>query len=135
MDQEARREAYWKRYQAFCDSARDLDITETLNQVPGVKSYWANELTKVEGELIKLERKKRELMDSLKKKLLEDSPVGSLNKGTLTKIEQSDAIILMNEEIKDLKLTVQHVERIYNCAQYCAKDFENILRYLSMQEG
>lgn len=132
MSQQNIRLKYEQRLTLFANDINILTLGDKLNQVPGEKSYWANELSKTEQALRSLELKKKKLIRELSKKLLDNSPV-KLNKSTFDKIEESENVEELNEQIEDMKLTVKQLERIYETIKYSAKDFENILKFHQLE--
>jgi len=132
MSQQNIRLKYEQRLTLFATDINVMTLGDKLNQVPGEKSYWANELSKVEQSLRGLEMKKKKLVKNLSKKLLDNSPV-KLNKSTFDKIEESESVEELTEEIEDMKLTVKQLERIYETIKYSAKDFENILKFHQLE--
>jgi predicted RNase H-like nuclease (RuvC/YqgF family) len=111
-----------------------LSLADKLNQVPGEKSYWANVLSETEQEIKSLERKKKYIIKTLQKKLIDNSEI-KINKSTLDKIEESQDVEEINLQIDELKLNFKQLERIYDCVKYIAKDFENIIKFIQLQEG
>ena len=132
MSQQNIRLKYEQRLTLFATDINVMTLGDKLNQVPGEKSYWANELSKVEQSLRGLEMKKKKLVKNLSKKLLDNSPV-KLNKSTFDKIEESESVEELTEEIEDMKLTIKQLERIYETIKYSAKDFENILKFHQLE--
>jgi len=132
MSQQNIRLKYEQRLTLFATDINVMTLGDKLNQVPGEKSYWANELSKVEQSLRGLEMKKKKLVKNLSKKLLDNSPV-KLNKSTFDKIEESESVEELTDEIEDMKLTVKQLERIYETIKYSAKDFENILKFHQLE--
>lgn len=129
-----KRKFYAKKYSDFATNIDMLSLADKLNQVPGEKSYWANVLSETEQEIKALEQKKKHLIKSLQKKLIDNSEI-KINKSTLDKIEESHDVESLNLEIEELKLNFKQLERIYDCVKYIAKDFENILKFIQLQEG
>jgi hypothetical protein len=132
MSQQNIRLKYEQRLTLFATDINVMTLGDKLNQVPGEKSYWANELSKAEQSLRGLEMKKKKLVKNLSKKLLDNSPV-KLNKSTFDKIEESESVEELTDEIEDMKLTVKQLERIYETIKYSAKDFENILKFHQLE--
>lgn len=132
MTNSEKRKFYTKKYTDFASNIDLLTLGEKLNRVPGEKSYWANTLSETEQEIKNLELKKKYAVKNLQQNLIKKSEV-SLNKSTLDKVQDDDVEIL-NLKIEDLKLNVKQLERIYDCVKYIAKDFENILKFIQLQE-
>ena len=61
--------------------------------------------------------------------------IGLINSLTLDKIEESHDVEEINLQIEELKLNFKQLERIYDCVKYIAKDFENIIKFIQLQEG
>lgn len=132
MNNSEKRKFYTKKYTEFASNIDLLTLGEKLNQVPGEKSYWANTLSETEQEIRNLELKKKYTVKNLQQNLINKSEVG-LNKSTLDKVQNNDVEIL-NLKIEDLKLNLKQLERIYDCVKYIAKDFENIIKFIQLQE-
>ena len=133
MNNSEKRKFYTKKYTDFASNIDLLNLGEKLNRVPGEKSYWANTLSETEQEIKNLELKKKYTVKKLQQNLINKSEVG-LNKSTLDKVQDNDVEIL-NLKIEDLKLNLKQLERIYDCVKYIAKDFENIIKFIQLQEG
>ena len=140
MSGEEERETFYKRYTVFSNGVSFMELQEKLERVPGEKSHWAYQLSKAETELYKLEKKKKGIIATTRDKTIQqnsesNSPV-SLNKSTLDKqISNTNAIIDIDEDIKQKKMTIDLLQNLYNCVQYIAKDFDNIIRYMALNEG
>lgn len=134
MNNSEKRKFYAKKYAEFATNIDMLSLADKLNQVPGEKSYWANVLSETEQEIKSLERKKKYIIKTLQKKLIDNSEI-KINKSTLDKIEESQDVEEINLQIDELKLNFKQLERIYDCVKYIAKDFENIIKFIQLQEG
>jgi hypothetical protein len=134
MSEDELRLNYENRYRDFTNDISPLTLMKKLTRVPSEKSYWALELSKAERQLRSLEIKKKRLIRDLSNKLNEKSPI-TLHKGTLNKIEESDNVEELTTVIDDVKMTIKQLERIYDCVKFVAKDFENILKFIQLQDG
>ncbi len=134
MSEEELRLNYENRYREFTSDISPLTLMKKLSRVPSEKAYWALELSKAERQLRSLELKKKRLIKDLSSKLNQMSPV-TLHKVTINKIEESDSVEDLTSTIEDVKLTIRQLERIYDCVKFTAKDFENILKFIQLQEG
>jgi hypothetical protein len=134
MSEEELRLNYENRYREFTSDISPLTLMKKLSRVPSEKAYWALELSKAERQLRSLELKKKRLIKDLSSKLNQMSPV-TLHKVTINKIEESDSVEELTSTIEDMKLTIRQLERIYDCVKFTAKDFENILKFIQLQEG
>jgi hypothetical protein len=134
MSEEELRLNYENRYREFTSDISPLTLMKKLSRVPSEKAYWALELSKAERQLRSLELKKKRLIKDLSSKLNQMSPV-TLHKVTINKIEESDSVEELTTTIEDMKLTIKQLERIYDCVKFTAKDFENILKFIQLQEG
>jgi hypothetical protein len=134
MSEEELRLNYENRYREFTNDISPLTLMKKLSRVPSEKAYWALELSKAERQLRSLELKKKRLIKDLSSKLNQMSPV-TLHKVTINKIEESDSVEELTSAIEDMKLTIRQLERIYDCVKFTAKDFENILKFIQLQEG
>lgn len=140
MSGDDEREKYYKRYANFSNGVDFMQLQKKLEHVPGEKSHWAYQLSKAEVELYNLEKRKKYMISTTRDKTIQqntdsNSPV-SLNKSTLDKqISNTTAIIDIDEEIKQKKMTIDLLQNLYNCVQYIAKDFDNIIRFMALNEG
>lgn len=134
MSQSDKRKVLGERYKTFSSKISVLTLGDKLNQVPGEKAFWAMTLSEAEAELRSLEIQKNNIVKELQKKVIEQSQV-NLTKNVLNNLKNDELLADLNNEIDELKLTIKYVDRIYDCVKYIAKDFENILKFLQLQEG
>jgi len=134
MDQVEYRNKLIARYSEFSGNINVLTLGDKLNKIPGEKSFWALALSKCELDLKKLETRRSKMLQDLQKKVIDASPV-NLTKVALDRIAGDSSLDPINLEIEELKTTVKFLERIYDCVKYISKDYENILKFMQMQEG
>ena len=116
---------------------RDLKIDQfnihnKVNDIPSLKHFWVAKLIESKIEIKKLQRKKTDLI----KKVNESQDVGvKLSTSSMNSvIAKSPVIAEINEQIEELELIVEYLEKaekIFNSTTY---DLKNAIELMKMEQ-
>lgn len=116
---------------------RDLKIDQfnihnKVNDIPSLKHFWVAKLIESKIEIKKLQRKKTDLI----KKVNESQDVGiKLSTSSMNNvIAKSPVIAEINEQIEELELIVEYLEKaekIFNSTTY---DLKNAIELMKMEQ-
>ena len=116
---------------------RDLKIDQfnihnKVNDIPSLKHFWVAKLIEAKIEIKKLQRKKTDLI----KKVNESQDVGiKLSTSSMNSvIAKSPVIAEINEQIEELELIVEYLEKaekIFNSTTY---DLKNAIELMKMEQ-
>ena len=85
-----------------------LNLDEKTLQIPSIKHFWIAKLYKTKINILKLEKKKKERIEELKRGYV--SEIGLSKTGMLQNFNSDDLIIKINDKLEELKLIVDFLE-------------------------
>ena len=108
-----------------------FNIHNKVNDIPSLKHYWVAKLIEAKIEIKQLEKKKKELI----KKVNESAEVGlKLSTASMNNvISKSPVIAEINEQIEELELIIEYLEKaekIFNSTTY---DLKNAIELMKME--
>jgi hypothetical protein len=108
-----------------------FNIHNKVNDIPSLKHYWVAKLIESKIEVKQLEKKKKELI----KKVNESAEVGlKLSAASMNNvIAKSPVIAEINEQIEELELIIEYLEKaekIFNSTTY---DLKNAIELMKME--
>jgi chaperonin cofactor prefoldin len=108
-----------------------FNIHNKVNDIPSLKHYWVAKLIESKIEVKQLEKKKKELI----KKVNESAEVGlKLSAASMNNvISKSPVIAEINEQIEELELIIEYLEKaekIFNSTTY---DLKNAIELMKME--
>lgn len=108
-----------------------FNIHNKVNDIPSLKHYWVAKLIESKIEVKQLEKKKKELI----KKVNESAEVGlKLSTASMNNvISKSPVIAEINEQIEELELIIEYLEKaekIFNSTTY---DLKNAIELMKME--
>ena len=108
-----------------------FNIHNKVNDIPSLKHYWVAKLIEAKIEIKQLEKKKKELI----KKVNESAEVGlKLSTASMNNvIAKSPVIAEINEQIEELELIIEYLEKaekIFNSTTY---DLKNAIELMKME--
>jgi chaperonin cofactor prefoldin len=108
-----------------------FNIHNKVNDIPSLKHYWVAKLIESKIEVKQLEKKKKELI----KKVNESAEVGlKLSTASMNNvIAKSPVIAEINEQIEELELIIEYLEKaekIFNSTTY---DLKNAIELMKME--
>ncbi|MBR4891119.1 MAG: recombination mediator protein UvsY [Clostridia bacterium] len=108
-----------------------FNIHNKVNDIPSLKHYWVAKLIESKIEVKQLEKKKKDLI----KKVNESAEVGlKLSTASMNNvIAKSPVIAEINEQIEELELIIEYLEKaekIFNSTTY---DLKNAIELMKME--
>ena len=108
-----------------------FNIHNKVNDIPSLKHYWVAKLIEAKIEIKQLEKKKKDLI----KKVNESAEVGlKLSTTSMNNvIAKSPVIAEINEQIEELELIIEYLEKaekIFNSTTY---DLKNAIELMKME--
>ena len=108
-----------------------FNIHNKVNDIPSLKHYWVAKLIEAKIETKQLEKKKKDLI----KKVNESADVGlKLSAASMNNvIAKSPVIAEINEQIEELELIIEYLEKaekIFNSTTY---DLKNAIELMKME--
>lgn len=108
-----------------------FNIHNKVNDIPSLKHYWVAKLIEAKIEVKQLEKKKKDLI----KKVNESADVGlKLSTASMNNvIAKSPVIAEINEQIEELELIIEYLEKaekIFNSTTY---DLKNAIELMKME--
>ena len=108
-----------------------FNIHNKANDIPSLKHYWVAKLIEAKIEIKQLEKKKKDLI----KKVNESADVGlKLSTASMNNvIAKSPVIAEINEQIEELELIIEYLEKaekIFNSTTY---DLKNAIELMKME--
>lgn len=108
-----------------------FNIHNKVNDIPSLKHYWVAKLIEAKIEIKQLEKKKKDLI----KKVNESAEVGlKLSSTSMNNvIAKSPVIAEINEQIEELELIIEYLEKaekIFNSTTY---DLKNAIELMKME--
>lgn len=108
-----------------------FNIHNKVNDIPSLKHYWVAKLIEAKIEIKQLEKKKKDLI----KKVNESADVGlKLSTASMNNvIAKSPVIAEINEQIEELELIIEYLEKaekIFNSTTY---DLKNAIELMKME--
>jgi hypothetical protein len=112
----------------------ELNLLERQMQLPAIKHKWVARLIDAKRELNALNRKKKVLRESVLEEFKKQGIPPSIPKSTIdTKIETSDVMIKLQEEIDEKEIMVQYLEKVETIFKNMSFDLKNIVEINKME--
>lgn len=103
-----------------------INLLEKQLMLPAIKHKWVSRL--IENKRLKnhLETKKKEIKIELLKKVDDQSLPTNLPKAAIEKkLENSDTILKINEQIKETEIIIEYLEKVENICRSLTYDIKN----------
>ena len=114
------------------DTALDeFTMKDVQMKLPGIKHKWTGRLVRCKIDIAKLKRKRSQTIDRLTDKLIERSPVRMSVPVAKQKVQTLEEVIDLNDEIEDMKLSLEFcekAERILNSMTFDIKNLTEIIK-------
>jgi hypothetical protein len=112
----------------------EMNLMEKQMMLPAIKHKWAARLIEKKRQLNSLNKKKdglkERVLDSLKEKGM---PPGIPKTALDKKIESSETILKIQEEIEDVKLHIEYLEKIETICRSMTYDLKNIIELTKLE--
>ena len=111
-----------------------LNLLEKQLILPTLKHKWVARLIEAKRNRNHLEKKKKELKEEVLKKLESGGiPTGVPKASIKEKVEASDTIRKINEELEDISLIIEYLEKVENIFRNMTFDFKNITEITKLE--
>jgi len=112
-----------------------INILEKQLSLPAIKHKWVSYLIKAKLRKHKLEKKKKELCDELFKNLSENNeiPSGMPKTSIQLKVKNSKTIKLIDEEITELNIVIDYLEKVEKIFSSVTYDIGNAAKLMVLE--
>ena len=109
-----------------------FNIHNKVNDIPSLKHYWVAKLIEAKIEIKQLEKKKKDLI----KKVNESADVGlKLSTASMNNvIAKSPVIAEINEQIEELELIIEYLEKAEKIFYSTTYDLKNAIELMKMEQ-
>jgi len=104
----------------------ELNLLEKQLQLPGVKHKWVARLISHKRKLNILNKKRKEIKESVLSKL-QDIPKGIPRKSLDSKIDSTEQILSIDEEIEETNIMIEYLEKVEQIFKTMSYDLKNII--------
>jgi hypothetical protein len=104
----------------------ELNLLEKQLQLPAVKHKWVARLISHKRKLNILNKKRKEIKESVLSKL-QDIPKGIPRKSLDSKIDSTEQIISIDEEIEETNIMIEYLEKVEQIFKTMSYDLKNII--------
>jgi len=111
-----------------------INILDRQLMLPAVKHKWVSRLMEQKRHKLGLERKKKELKEQVLAKLSVDNiPTGIPKVSIKQKVESSDIIKKIDEELKDIDIIIEYLEKVEKIFSSTTYDISNATKLMVME--
>jgi hypothetical protein len=104
----------------------ELNLLEKQLQLPSVKHKWVARLISHKRKLNILNKKRKEIKESVLSKL-QDIPKGIPRKSLDSKIDSTEQILSIDEEIEETNIMIEYLEKVEQIFKTMSYDLKNII--------
>jgi hypothetical protein len=119
---------YSTQYREFA-KIDDFNLAERAKKIPAEKHFWVERLIESKRNLIKLERKRKKVIEGVTNQLVSNSPVRVEKKTIL----ESESVEKINEDIQDIKILIEFLDKVVSNISFIAQDIKNIIAIKQME--
>jgi hypothetical protein len=106
----------------------EINLFQKQLMLPAIKHKWVARLIEQKQKLNTLKRKKKNVRLSVISSLEKDGMPPNLPKSVLDKkIDSSDAILKIDEEIEDAEILIEYFEKVENIFRSMTYDLKNVI--------
>lgn len=112
----------------------EMNLLEKQMMLPAIKHKWVARLIEEKRNLNKLNRKKKELKEKVFDTLQKNGiPTGIPKSNLEKKIESSESIIKINEDIENSEIIIEYLEKVESIFKSMTFDLKNIVEITKME--
>ena len=104
----------------------ELNLLEKQLQLPSVKHKWVARLISHKRKLNNLNKKRKEIKESVLSKL-QDIPKGIPKKALDSRIDSTEQILNIDEEIAETSIMIEYLEKVEQIFKTMSYDLKNII--------
>jgi hypothetical protein len=112
-----------------------INILEKQLSLPAIKHKWVSFLIKSKIQRNELEKKKKEIKEIVLKKYTQDNniPTGIPKASIKAKIEASDSIKKIDDDLKDLDVIIDYLEKVEKIFTTFSYDISNATKLMILE--
>jgi len=120
-------------YKELCEDVKfdQMNILEKQLMLPALKHKWVARLIKSKIEKEQLEKKKKQLKEQVLSKL--NIPTGVPQASIKQKVESSETIKKIDDELKDILLIVEYLEKVEKILSSITFDIGNAAKLMVLE--
>lgn len=112
----------------------ELNIKDVQLRLPSRKHFWASRLIQHKIEIEKIRSKRDKMKKHAMQQIADQSPV-KLTAATLDKsIDNTDEIRAFNQQIRELELVIELLEKTEKNFSSCTYDIGNIIKLMQLEQ-
>ena len=112
----------------------ELNLLEKQMMLPSIKHKWVARLIEQKRKLNSLNRKKKTLREEVLKTLNEKGiPTGIPKANIDKKIDSSDVVLKIQEEIEEVEITIEYLEKVEQIFRSMTYDLKNIVELTKLE--
>jgi hypothetical protein len=108
-----------------------INVLEKQLMIPAIKHKWVARLMRSKVKKNELEKKKKEIKEGVLSKL--QVPTGMPKAAINLKIDTSEEVVKMNDEIKDLDVIIEYLEKVEKIFGSTTYDIGNITKLMVLE--
>jgi hypothetical protein len=105
----------------------EINLLEKQLTLPAIKHKWVARLIQQKRERNKLEKKRKEIKEQVLSKLSAQIPSGIPKKALDAKIDSTEQIQKIDEELQDIDILIQYLEKVEVIFKSMSYDLRNII--------
>jgi hypothetical protein len=111
-----------------------INILEKQLMLPAIKHKWVSRLINQKRQKLTLDKKKKELKEQVYNKLVADGIPTGVPKTTIQlKVEASEIIRKIDEELKELDLVIEYLEKVEKILSSITYDIGNATKLMVLE--
>jgi len=112
----------------------ELNLLDKQMMLPSLKHKWVARLIDAKRELNRLNRKKKQLRDSVLEQFKKEGIPPGIPKANIDKkIDSSETIMNLQEEIEEKEIVVEYLEKVETIFKNMSFDLKNIVEINKME--
>jgi uncharacterized membrane protein len=111
-----------------------INILDKQLMLPAIKHKWISRLMQTKRQKVLLDRKKKELKEQVLTKITASGiPTGVPQASIKQKVESSETIRKIDEELKDLDLVIEYLEKVEKVFSSFTYDISNATKLMVLE--
>ena len=109
------------------------NVKDVQMKLPGIKHKWSARLIRCKIELNRLNSNRKELINTIARKLIEASPVNVSMLVARKKAEDHESLIDYDNEVQELLITIQFLEKTEKTLHSMSFDIKNLTEIMKLE--
>lgn len=111
----------------------DLTLHDKQMKLPSVKHKWVARLIQQKYQKEQLGRKKRDLIEDITKRILQEAEVDVSQKGARDLASKSTEVQKIEQKIKEIEFAIEFIEKIERVCSQATFDIKNIIEIKKLE--